>query len=359
MSVVIDDFALVIMAHNNPAYLARSVDYYRRLDCHKIIADSSADPVYTPGTVPDGYDYRHLPVSYYAKQRRVAATLEESLVMPVGCDDFVVPETLAKFTAYLKGHPECVSIAGQHIAFMAAGDRYRYALKHSTEYLHLVTHGVSGNVYARLSTAMTPAYGLIYSVMRRDVWREIATSQYARGELIHPGLHDRYVQLMLAAMGNVKVLPEFFLARSVAAKPASFNGRPRMPMAKLMLQWPEGSVDEYFHILLSVAGVLNRTIGLPVEAGANFVDGVIRRSLWGSRPWTEDDALSFASIGQRADAIDAELEAQGRLIVTRRDRTGTPFPEADQLFPVYQAAEQMREIRACVERHPVERNEVA
>ena len=32
MTVVIDDFALVILAHNDPAYVARSVDYYRRLD---------------------------------------------------------------------------------------------------------------------------------------------------------------------------------------------------------------------------------------------------------------------------------------------------------------------------------------
>lgn len=39
MTVVIDDFALVILAHNDPAYVARSVDYYRRLDCQKFAPD--------------------------------------------------------------------------------------------------------------------------------------------------------------------------------------------------------------------------------------------------------------------------------------------------------------------------------
>ncbi len=356
MAVVIDDLALVILAHNNPGFLARSVDYYRDLKCHKIIADSSSQAIYSSETAPAGYDYRHLPIGYYAKLRHVAATLTSPFVLAAGCDDFFVPEAMARFVAYLKAHPDVVSVSGQHIGFKAVNGNYGYFLKHSNEYLHLVARGLTDNVYHRLSTSLTPPYGLVYSVLRTEAWREVTGSQYTRSALTHTSLHDRYVPLILAALGNIVVLPEFFLARSVVDTPVVYEGYGRIHIRELMVDWPAGAKDEYFRVLGSIADILHRNHGVPLPEGAAFVDGVFSRAIWGMQPWNERKAGGLSDGGGRADAIDAELAVKGKLLVSRRDRMTTPFPEAEKLFPVYQAEAAVRDIQACVARHPVERN---
>lgn len=356
MTVVIDDLALIILAHNNPGFLARSVDYYRNLTCHKIIADSSSQAIYSADTAPAGYDYRHLPIGYYAKLRHVAATLTEPFVLAAGCDDFFVPEAMVRFIAYLKAHPSAVSVTGQHIGLKANHGNYDYFLKHSNEYLHLVTRGLNDNVYHRLSTAITPPYGHVYSLMRTEAWREITGSQYTRNVLSHTSLHDRYVPLILAALGNVVVLPEFFVARSVVETPVVYEGYGRIHIRELMANWPAGAKEEYFRVLGSVADILHRHHGVPLPEGAAFVDGVFARAVWGMQPWNERKAGGLSDSGGRADAIDADLAAKGELLVSRRDRISTPFPEAEKLFPVYQAEAAVRAIQACVARHPVERN---
>ncbi len=354
MTVAIPDFALIILAHNDPAFLARSIDYYRRLDCHKIIADSSSEPIYTPETVPDGYDYRHLPLQFYAKLRRIAATLTEQFVLPVACDDFFVPETMATFVAHLRTHPATVSVAGQLIGFAPEGEGYRFFLRHAQEYLHLVRRAPSDNVYERLSIALMPPWGHTYSVMRVSAWRELLTSAYARHDMAFAALHDRHPPLVLAILGNMTMLPEFFAARSSVPAPRNY-GLKTMHISKLMLMWPEGAVEEYFRILMSAANLMHRLHKVNLEKAAALMDTVVRRSMWSQRPWNENDPISLASAIKRNEEIDADLATRGALLVQRKDRIGTPFPDAEELFPVYRASEKVREIRDCILRHPVER----
>jgi len=357
VTVKIDDLTLLILAHNNPAYLARSVDYYARLDCEKIIVDSSTSPTYAPDRVPDGYDYCHLPLDYFTKLRSVAATISNPHVLCAGCDDFFVPESVQQATAYLRDHPTHVAVNGHHIGFRAAGHQYAFFLKHSQEFLHLAARGANENVFARLNLAITPPYGLIYSVVRSAVFKDIIATPYTNAAKIHYyTFYDRYIQILLAIMGDVKMLPALFAARSVTARPQTASTA-HTQFRDAMTHWPQGAMDEYVRMLISLATLLQRERGVPLNEGMSLIDGVLRRSMWSQMSWNRDDPAQLAEIGRRADEIDARLSQNGGLLVPRRDRFGMPFPEAERLFPVYANPEYVREIAACLERHPVETTE--
>lgn len=273
--------------------------------------------------------------------------------MCAGCDDFFVPSAMKEVVNYMKVNSDVSACAGQTIGFGVQDGNYHFFLKHSLEYLTRSANRQSDEIMSRVYSCLSPPSGVFYSIMRRSVYVELLRTKYAKFPIQYGALFERIIPLLFSILGKFAVIPVFFSARSQVSQPESADKK-KMHISKLLTLWPSDVRDEYEIMIGSVAEVLSRKTDEHSNVCLSIVDNAMRVQLPQQYSWSRSYVTPSREHEELADSIDRQLLGEERLHVRRRDIFGMPFPEAEKLFPVFSAIEELDAIKNCVGEAPVE-----
>ena len=121
---------LVVLTHNRPDFLRRTLFYYRNYSASILVLDSSLKADEQIACDYPEVDYRHLPqFSYSALQDKLTYGVNE-VVTPfmtfLAVDDFLLHEGMTRSLQFLEQHPDYGVCHGYGMMYLARGTRVDY-----------------------------------------------------------------------------------------------------------------------------------------------------------------------------------------------------------------------------------------
>ncbi|MFV3406114.1 TIGR00180 family glycosyltransferase [Pseudomonas sp. NY15463] len=120
-------FTVVVITHNRPAFLRRTLHYYRNFPASILVLDSSAQ---SNAALLDDYpnvDYRHLPqFTYKGLQDKVSYGVNEvrtPYMTFAADDDFLLHEGMVRSLEFLEQHPDYGMCHGYGMMYVGRGTR--------------------------------------------------------------------------------------------------------------------------------------------------------------------------------------------------------------------------------------------
>ncbi|MGE8323458.1 MAG: TIGR00180 family glycosyltransferase [Pseudomonas sp.] len=125
-----DRLTLVVLTHNRPDFLRRTLFYYRNYSASILVLDSSLKADEQIACDYPEVDYRHLPqFSYTALQDKLTYGVNE-VVTPfmtfLAVDDFLLQEGMTRSLQFLEQHPDYGVCHGYGMMYLARGTQVDY-----------------------------------------------------------------------------------------------------------------------------------------------------------------------------------------------------------------------------------------
>ncbi|MEX0296608.1 TIGR00180 family glycosyltransferase [Pseudomonas putida] len=205
-----DRLTLVLLTHNRPEFLRRTLCYYRNYPASILVLDSSLKA--DDGIAHDypGVDYRHLPqFSYTALQDKLAYGVNE-VVTPfmlfMAVDDFLLQDGITRSLEFLEQNPDYGLCHGYGMMYVAGGAQVEYYKRDN----RVQEDYCSEDPEQRLLEFMGQFLPPFYAVTRTDLLQQ----WYA---LLPPGTSFEWQEIghsfYLLANAKVRILPIPFAVR--------------------------------------------------------------------------------------------------------------------------------------------------
>lgn len=263
---------LLIPTRNRPTALRGVLDYLARFypGTGVLIADGSRE-AYKPANRAAveslreslALDYRAYPeeMPYFDRLLEALHGADDQFFVVGADDDFPLMEVFEEGAAYLRRHPQCVSVMGASVNLMAFGpDRLRVRLN--------VVRNIAGRTPAgRARRYSAWPMATTYALTRRSLLLE--RCRWAR-ELFMTGFYDYVTGVMDAVRGTTKVFPTLGFLRTHSDNHSHL--RPRSPIGFLEQSGLVLRIAEHFREALLQDGSLT-----PEEARQEAETLILRR----------------------------------------------------------------------------------
>ncbi|SEQ36966.1 glycosyltransferase domain-containing protein [Pseudomonas sp. NFACC02] len=125
-----EQLTLVVLTHNRPAFLRRTLQFYSTLPARVLVLDSSPESAGAIAELFPQVDYRHLPqFSYSGLQEKVAygvGQVTTPFMTFVPDDDFLLHDALVQSVDFLAAHPDYGLCHGYCLMYLAYGNKVEY-----------------------------------------------------------------------------------------------------------------------------------------------------------------------------------------------------------------------------------------
>ncbi|MGE7991322.1 TIGR00180 family glycosyltransferase [Pseudomonas sp. NPDC089554] len=136
-------FTLVLMTHNRPVFLERTLRYYSDYPCSILVLDSSTESAQAVAAQYPGVEYLHLPqfsyLGFQAKLTYGVSRVNTPFMAFAADDDFLVFDGLNQSLDFLAANPDygtCLGYSMMYLAEAASTSYYRRDKKVSEDYGH-------------------------------------------------------------------------------------------------------------------------------------------------------------------------------------------------------------------------------
>ncbi|MBD9438879.1 TIGR00180 family glycosyltransferase [Pseudomonas sp. PDM04] len=125
-----EQFTLVLLSHNRPAFLRRALQYYKTLPCKILVLDSSEVALDGAGSIADTIDYRHLPqYGYWGIQSKLVYGVNEvstPFMVLAADDDFLIHDALVASVEFLQANSDYGMCHGYGMMYLARATETNY-----------------------------------------------------------------------------------------------------------------------------------------------------------------------------------------------------------------------------------------
>jgi glycosyltransferase domain-containing protein len=125
-----DQLTLVVLTHNRPAFLRRTLQFYSTLPARVLVLDSSTESASAIAELFPDVDYRHLPQFSYTGLQEKAAYGVGLVTTPfmtfVPDDDFLLHDALIQSVDFLSANPDYGLCHGYCLMYLAYGNKVEY-----------------------------------------------------------------------------------------------------------------------------------------------------------------------------------------------------------------------------------------
>lgn len=123
-------FTLVLMTHNRPAFLRRTLQYYRDFPCTLLVLDSSSESAAQIAAEFPGVEYLHLPqfsyLGFQAKLKYGVERVRTPFMAFAADDDFLLHDALGQSVAFLEANPDYGMCHGYSMMYLAEATHVNY-----------------------------------------------------------------------------------------------------------------------------------------------------------------------------------------------------------------------------------------
>jgi glycosyltransferase domain-containing protein len=121
---------VVLITHNRPAFLRRTVQYYSTLPCKVLVLDSSPEPTEGVEGRFASIDYRHVPqYEYWGIQRKLSYGIEQvttPYMVFAADDDFILHDALAESVSFLEANADYGMCHGYCLMYLTLAKSVNY-----------------------------------------------------------------------------------------------------------------------------------------------------------------------------------------------------------------------------------------
>ena len=221
----INDLTLIIPVRDRQQNISKQFEFYKDVECKKIIGDSSVTE-YTDKKI-DGGGFKYVyygPLTVFKKLKYLADLIETKYMVFVADDDIVEIQALRECIKFLTNNPDYSACDGKYVtvhggthAVDGSGKAARYAAPYA---IHLKENFRSDGVEERIAYHINKKkyYARYHGVLKTEVFKKISELYYAypfmplRSFNHNPGF-DLVSNLIIAAHGNIKALPLLYSLR--------------------------------------------------------------------------------------------------------------------------------------------------
>lgn len=210
------NLTLLLMTHERPKRLRRTLDYYSGKGLNIIIMDSSRRPFHPKKS--DKVRYIHCPGKPYMKKASSALVfVQTKYAALIPDDDFQVPSGLRACVHFLDKHHDYSSCQGHYISFLKKANRVHFR----PSYLYSIGKDVDATSASdRLEQQFNPYMHQYYSVHRTDNLRTVF-------DFPHFTTNLNTVEMLIATIGCIegkhRVIPVFYSARELNPASAGYH----------------------------------------------------------------------------------------------------------------------------------------
>ena len=216
-----DNLTVIITIRNRRNTLPRIINYYADFPAKVIFLDSTKSGPYEHQSQISSNIYSYVPDKNYIKKIYECTLKIKTKYSVVICDDdFLSSSCLYEFIKYLDNNSNCIAVRGQEIALFDNFLSYE-----SIDYLlDLKANSYQNKPLERINKILLSNYGMSpHSIMRNSDQIRIQEFHLKYSQFNSINFYDATLSLLLALNGNLKVLPTFYMIRSLETKAKSFK----------------------------------------------------------------------------------------------------------------------------------------
>ena len=208
-----EQLTLVVLTHNRPAFLRRTLQYYSTLPVRLMVLDSSVQSATQISELFPDVDYRHLPQLAGEGAQQKAAFGVNQVATPfmafVTDEDFVVHDALRESVDFLGVHADYGLCHGYCLMYQAQGDKVEYFRRDKKVLEDYASDDPAERVMSFLDQYIPPFYAVIRTRLLKD-WYAVLP-QGTAGELQEFG-HAWY----LLSRAKARILPIAYVVREIS-----------------------------------------------------------------------------------------------------------------------------------------------
>lgn len=203
-----DQLTVVVITHNRPAFLQRTLQYYSTLPCRVLVLDSSQQTNDVEVSFSN-VDYHHLPqFAYLGLQEKVThgvGLVTTPYMTFAPDDDFLMHDALVESVNFLAGNPDYSLCHGYCLMYLSYGNQVEYMRRDKK-----VCEDFSSEAPDRVLTYLDQYIPPFYAVTRTQILQDwyAALPDHTGFELQEFG-HAFY----LLARGKARILPIPYVVR--------------------------------------------------------------------------------------------------------------------------------------------------
>jgi glycosyltransferase domain-containing protein len=228
---------LVVLTHDRPALLRRTLQYYSSLPAHVLVLDSSLDSGAGIAALFPQVDYRHVPqFAQTGIQSKIAhgVTLVATPFMAfVGDDDFLVHDALSQSVEFLGANPQYGLCHGYCLMYQAHGDKVEYFRRDKKGQEDFADDHPGERVLAFMDHYIPPFYAVTRTTLLQQWFA--ALPQDISGELQEFG----HAWFLLSA-AKARILPIPYVVRELNHR---LSDRPTHMLKKLSASDPTATLE--------------------------------------------------------------------------------------------------------------------
>ena len=203
-------FTVVLITHNRPAFLRRTLQYYSNYPCKVLVLDST--PVINESVAVDFpyADYRHLPqFSYTGLQDKVTYGVEQvttPFMVFAADDDFLLHDALTQSVEFLEANPDYGVCHGYGMMYLARATEVNYYRRDRRVCEDYASEKGEERVMDFMSQFLPPFYAVTRTDLLRQWYRALPPGTSFEWQEIG---HSYY----LLACAKARILPIPFAVR--------------------------------------------------------------------------------------------------------------------------------------------------
>tara|TARA_R110000824_G_scaffold120991_4_gene276821 strand:- start:5895 stop:6965 length:1071 start_codon:yes stop_codon:yes gene_type:complete len=214
------NITVIVTVRNRRNTLPRVMNYYSDFPAKVIFLDSTQGFPYNDHAAAPN-EYRHVPGKKYTQKiRECLETIDTEYCVVVCDDDFLVRGSLDKCITFLDDNDDYVGCRGQEVALLDD-----FLSLETIDYLVDQKKPFSSKIAKdRVSRMWSVFNGAnVHNIIRTDVYKKILDFHKEHTQFDAINIYDKTFSFVLAALGNVAVLPLFYIVRSNETRATSLK----------------------------------------------------------------------------------------------------------------------------------------
>jgi glycosyltransferase domain-containing protein len=208
-----EQLTLVVLTHERPAFLRRTLQYYSTLPANVMVLDSSRQSASDIAELFPHVDYQHLPQfdEGHAQQKLAygVSRVETPFMCFAGDDDFLVHEALAQSVEFLAPRPAYGLCHGYSLMYQAHGDKVEYFRRDKKVCEDYAADDAAERVASFFEQYIPPFYAVTRTELLKQWFAKLP--QGTGGELQEFG-HAFY----LLSCAKARILPIPYVVREIS-----------------------------------------------------------------------------------------------------------------------------------------------
>ena len=216
------DLTVIVTIRNRRNTLPRVMSYYKDFPAKVIFLDSTQGFSYNAHAVEPN-EYRHVPgKKYVQKIKDCLDTVDTKYCVIVCDDDFLVKDSVNECITFLDNNEHYAACRGQEVALFDnffSVETLDYLVDYKTPFFSTVAK----DRVSRMWSVFNNIGANPHNIMRTETYKEVLDFHRANDQFNTIDIYDKTFSFVLAALGNIAVLPLFYIVRSEETKATSLK----------------------------------------------------------------------------------------------------------------------------------------